>query len=362
MNSKGYRSLLAIAVLITGACASTSSAPPMRFGEETWKMVLEAKGIEPGGAVYPFTATPEMVEWAKTVTRHEVEPLDQLTMLHRALFEPKTFPFSYDETRTLTADQAFVQRRGNCLSFTALFITLARSIDLPAFLVTVYRPPSIEQREDVVVVNRHVVAGYSKASRLYLYDFYHAREVPNSRRVVVDDLSASALFHTNYGGEAIRRGDLAAAQHHFEVATTLAPHLAAPWIGLGVTHSRVGNPEAGFAAYGRALDADPGNPSALTNIAYLHQQSGREEEATAALRAAAQGRSSPFSLIALADAEAAQGNMDDAEHYLRRARRTYRNEPAVYEAQARFAKRRGDPKQAQRYLEKADKLRSRREP
>ena len=42
-------------------------------------------------------ATEEMVAWAKDVTKSEVETLDQLKMLQRALFDSAVFPFKYDE-------------------------------------------------------------------------------------------------------------------------------------------------------------------------------------------------------------------------------------------------------------------------
>jgi len=355
------RSRLAVVfavILSIAGCAAARSAPPLRFGQQTWRTALESNQIDPETAVFPFVASPEMVEWAQRVTENEMGTVARLYALQRALFNAEEFPFNYDDRLTLTADQAFDERRGNCLSFTALFISLSRSIGLPTFLVMVRRAPDVERQDDLVVVNRHVVAGYSEAGRLHLFDFYLSQEVPYSQREIIDDLSASALFHTNYGGEAIRAADLARARDHYNVATVLAPHLAAPWIGLGVTNSREGKSDEAFAAYEKALEIEPGNSSALTNMAYLYQHLGLADAANAALRAAGEGKSSPFTLIALADAEMARGEFPEANRYLRRARRNYSTEPEVYEAMARLAHRKGERNRADRYLRRATKLRS----
>jgi len=181
--------------------------------------------------------------------------------------------------------------------------------------------------------------------------------MPYIQTRVVDDLAASALFHTNFGGDAIRDGDVEGAQRNFRLATVLAPELAAPWIGLGVTQFRQGHLEAALESYRHALEVEPGNPSALTNMAYIYRRQGLQAQAEAALRAAGKGSSSPFTLIALADIELAQGDVRQAKRYLRKARHNYRDEPEVWEAMARLETAVGDESAAERYQERAQALR-----
>ncbi len=348
-------------ILVLGACATTSAnggRDPIYFGRASWTAAVIERGLDPADVIYPFDVTPDMEAWARSVTERDTGTVSRLNKLQAALFEPDGFPFSYDQRVTLPGKQAFSERRGNCLAFTSMFVSLARSIGLPGFLVMVQRTPTVERDEDIVVVNRHVVAGYSEASRLYLFDFYEKSETPYIQTRVIDDLAASALFHTNFGGDAIREGDAERAELNFRIATRLGPELAAPWIGLGVIQFRKGRLDDALDAYRHALEAEPGNPSALTNLAHLYRRQGLEDQASAALRAAGKGSSSPYTLIALADSELAQGDVRQARHYLRKARHNYRNEPEVWEALARLETALGDHSAATRYRDRARVLRA----
>ncbi len=362
MQSMKRWSVLAVCLVVAlVACASTSAnggRDPIYFGRASWTAAVIERGLDPADVVYPFDITPDMEKWARSVTERDTGTVSRLNKLQAALFAPGEFPFSYDQKVTLPGKRAFKERRGNCLAFTSMFVSLARSIGLPGFLVMVQRTPTVERDEDIVVVNRHVVAGYSEASRLYLFDFYERSETPYIQTRVIDDLAASALFHTNFGGDAIREGDVERAELNFRIATQLGPELAAPWIGLGVIQFRQGRLESALESYRHALEVEPGNPSALTNLAHLYRRQGLEDQAGAALRAAGEGSSSPFTLIALADSEMAQGDVRRARHYLRKARHNYRDEPEVWEAMARLETARGDQSAAQRYRDRARALRA----
>jgi Flp pilus assembly protein TadD len=299
-----------------------------------------------------------MVSWVEEVLHpHGArEGSVQLEALQRALFE-KEFDFNYDSDLTLTAAEAFEQRRGNCMSFTALFVTMARSAGIPVFLMTVRRAPEVDKKDDLVIVNRHVVAAYRDPAGVRVYDFYITSADPYMHQRVVDDVMASAMYHTNLGGAAIRANDTEQALRHLRIATTLAPDWAAGWVNLGVAKFRTGDTDGALAAYGAALEADPYNPSALTNIAHVYHQLGMEAESETALRAAAHRTTNPYTLIAMADAEMIQGRYGRARRYLRKARRWYPSEPEVYDAMARLARRRGEAAAAGRHSAKAAKLR-----
>jgi len=344
--------LISVAV----SCSAAALAQPLNY--EEWQSAISSRGVGVDEAVYPFAVTPEMKAWASEFYSRYVflVPQDRLKRLQEALFSPERFPFSYDERLTLTAAQAFAERRGNCMAFTALFIALSRAMGDETFLVSVRKAPEVERSESLVVVNRHVVAGYSRAGQMYLYDFYITTDMPYIQRRVIDDLRATAMYHTNLGGAAIRDGKLQDAVHHLELAVRIDPALAAAWVNLGVVRFRNGDIPGAMTAYEKALEADPENSSAFTNMAYVYRHLGQEEQARMALLAAAQERSTPFALIALADLELAQGNTVDARHHLLRARRAFPREPEVYVALARLASKDGDLSAAARYQRRAHKL------
>ncbi len=325
---------------------------------QRWRSEVTAQGIEPADVIYPFAATPEMQEWAREHMEGAgaVGPLRKLRILQNALFDRESFEFEYDGILTLTAEEAFAQRRGNCMAFTALFIALGRSLGIPTVLVSVQKVPDVERIDGLVIVNRHVVAGYRGSHELNLFDFYVTSSAPPIHQRIISDVRASAMHHTNNGGLALREHDLIEARRHFELSTRLAPDWAPGWVNLGVVEYREGRTDEALKAYGKALEVEPSNSSALTNIAGIHRDQGHSEAARSALTAAARQTLNPFTLIALADIEIHNGNLGKARSYLRRARWWFSSEPEVYVAMARLARAEGDDKAVERHLKRAVEL------
>ena len=361
MNSlRRVGSLVALAMLVLAGSA-VGSPNPQSFGYEEWEDAVKVRDVDPRDAVYPFRVTPEMVAWAEDKVRaySTANPETRLDVLQRALFDANEFDFSYDEIRTLTAEDAFAVRSGNCMSFTAMFVALSRSLEIPTFLVSVRKQPGVQREGGLVVVNRHVVAGYRGPSKMHIFDFYVSTSAPYVTQMVIDDVMASAIYHTNLGGLAIREGDLDGALRHLELATALSPEWAPGWINLGVVHYRLGDVDGALRHYQQALSVEPGNSSALTNMAHVYGDLGREVEARTALKAAADKTKNPFTLISMADSEMVRGDLNGARKYLRRARWWYGREPEVYDALARLARLERDDNKAEKYSRRAAELRSR---
>lgn len=329
------------------------------FTYEAWRAEVAAKGLNPDEVVYPFHASPEMVAWAEEATTavNPSEPRRRLTQLQRAFFDTKSDGFVYDDSRTLTAADAFQTRRGNCMSFTALFIAMSRSLGIETVLMEVHREPEIGRQNGLVVVNRHVAAGFRSGPQMAIFDFYVNSDVPVTGREVIDDVFASAIHHNNLGGVALRENRLGDALKNLEMATTLAPTWPPGWVNLGVARVQNDDVEGALAAYGRALEVDPRNSSALNNLSILYGRLGRYNEAWLALTAAARRGRSPFVLVALADSEMLAGRMDEAGKYLRRAKRLDPDEPEVWDALARLARRSGQERREAKCRKKADSLR-----
>jgi Flp pilus assembly protein TadD len=343
--------LAAMLVVAGPVCAETGEV----FGFEAWQQAVAELDVNPQEVVYPFHLTDEMAVWAEEKIRgHQTQmPEVRLEILQQSFFDGGEFEFQYDVVRTLTAEEAFAARHGNCMSFTSLFIALSRSLGIQTVLVSVKRQPEVMKDAGLVVVNRHVVAGFKAPGKVHLFDFYVTNTSPHVTQRVLDDLEASAIYHTNIGGAAIRAGDPEEAVRNLEIAVVLAPRWAPAWVNLGVARARLDKTEEAFAAFNRALEVEPGNSSAFVNLAKIYREQGRAEEADTAMRAAAESTRNPFTLIAMADAEMLRRNFDAARQYLRRARWWYGKEPEVYMALSRLAKLEGDDSRAQKYSRRA---------
>jgi len=348
--------ILAIAPIVDVSAAADHGS------HSAWSRAVHDHGLDPDRVIDPFQASAEMADWVESVVAGEpwLDDVGRLERIQGALFDEDAFEFVYDEGLTLTAEQAFVERRGNCLSFTVLFVALSRSVGLDTFLVTVRREPEVVRSGDLVVVNRHVVAGYRAGSALVTFDFARSEAAFAPGHEIIDDVRASAIFHGNLGGAALRRGDNRDALEQLEIATTLAPDWSSGWVNLGVALVRLGDRDRAYAAYRNALVADPGNASALNNLSALYARDGRTAEAIVALRAAAETTDSPFTLIAMADSEIMSDRLDEAARYLRRARRRHPMQPEVFDALARLADVQGRTGRAARYRDRADGLRRQR--
>lgn len=350
--ARPLRSLLIASSLWAGA-AQASQPDGIAMAEVSY-----AADLGPIRAVEPFSATPEMVTWAREATREAWTSLEKLDALQGALLG-RDFEFTYDGDTTLTAAEAFDVRQGNCLTFTTLFVALARATGVDARLVSIERAHEFEEKGDLLVVTRHVVVGYRYQSRTHLIDFAATDDQPPMRWSFLEDAVGAAMIHTNRGVLDLRDGDLASALRHFEIATDLAPEWPDAWVDLGLARRRLGDLEGAHAAYARALEIDPAHAATLSNLAALYQFEGRDEEADVAMRAAADSRGSPWALIALADAEMSAGDLDAARSALRKARWRHPGSAEIHEARHRWARLAGKPGMARRAAARAEALDSR---
>jgi len=72
-----------------------------------------------------------------------------------------------------------------------------------------------------------------------------------------------------------------AALARYRRAAALSPEAAAPWIGLGLVHGRLGQIERAVSAFERALELEPEAEEAHCNLTHCHALSGQLEQARA---------------------------------------------------------------------------------
>ena len=192
---------------------------------------------------------------------------------------------SYENDRTLTAAQTFTARSGNCLSFTNLFVALARASELDAQYQVVDVPPMWDSIDGWVIRNGHIdvilhgVRSNSSAGPImfrgdYVVDFNMADFQTAYPRRVVPDKTAFALFYNNRGVEALRAGDLRGAFANFKRALAQDPRESSVWVNLGALYARRARYDLARAAYEQALAFDPNDQSAMTNLAKVYDKTG----------------------------------------------------------------------------------------
>jgi Flp pilus assembly protein TadD len=227
----------------------------------------------------------------------------------------------------LTAEQAFYEGEGNCLSFTNLFVALAREAGLDVEFQEVDVPASWDRRGDSHLFNRHINARVrlpfkgEQAVDFAMSEF----DVEYTRRRISDDY-AKAQYHNNMAIYWLDQKQLKPAYLNLREAINLYPRAAYFWTNMGTLHRRAGDPMRAEAAWLEAIEiAD--EPSAISNLARLYQQQGRQQLAKQYADAAeSYRRKNPYYVYELGEKAYQRGDYHEAVSWLKRAVRLREDE------------------------------------
>ena len=250
-------------------------------------------------------------------------------ILHAILQEG--LQLNYNSFKTLTAEQAFYQREGNCLSFTNLFVALAREAGLEVEFQEVDVPPSWDRQGESHMFNRHVNARVrlpfkgEQAVDFNMSEF----DVEYSRRRITDE-HAKAQYHNNMAIYWLDKRQLKLAYLNLREAIGLYPNVAYFWTNLGTLHRRAGDYLRAEAAWLEAVRlAD--EPSAMSNLARLYRQQGKKQLAMRFADAVeSYRRKNPYYIYGLGEEAYQAGDYDKAISLLRSAVRLREDEHEFY--------------------------------
>jgi Flp pilus assembly protein TadD len=284
------------------------------------------------------------------------EPRFRLVSLIKALETRGLFSLDYAEV-TRTASATFHERQGNCLSFTMLFVALARAVGLKAVYQSVEVPPTWANDGQVVIashVNAVVDIGGNRQTTVD-FNIRDYRGDQQSRRV--SDRYALGLFYTNLGAEALVQGNDAASLVHLREAARAYTEIAGLWVNLGVLYARHGYFDHAEAAYLRALKVDDGELSALGNLVLVYESLGRPERA-AAYRGRVQNyrERNPYYHYATAVRALEQQQLPAALTSIRKALRLKSDEHEFYALRGEVLAALGRARDAQQSFERASEF------
>jgi len=339
---------MGVALLLAADAAPAGELPGDLAAE------VAARGIDPERIVYPLTLTGPMRAWAKERVAVADDPEVTLRRLLEALLEPGDPGLRYVLNFTGTAREVFEGGEANCLSFTNLFVALARDLGVDAYFLEVEREPRYDQEGDLVVVFEHVTAGYGPPSHRLVLEFALGPPITTARSRRLSDLTAVAMYYSNRGAELLRSGRQEEAREWLETAIALDPGWPTAWLNLGVARRRTGDGAGAEAAYLAAIEADPDHLQAYHNLAALLRRRGERDAAGRLLEVLGRrGDRDPFIHLALGDGSLEAGLLEEARRYYRRALRLAPRVPEVMAAMGLWAHGAGHPRRAERWLRRA---------
>ncbi len=226
----------------------------------------------------PLEINSEMKDFLAQNIDRSVDSLQQVRDLVRIVFQENKLGFTYYPA-TRTAIETFTQRNGNCVSFTYLFIALARQLGLDARYREVDIVPLWSKIGNLVSLSGHANVAVFIGGRGYVVDLF-----PEVNRIeldgrVVSDARAIAHFYNNKGVDELGAGRPGESVSCFREALASDPSLPSVWGNLGVAQSNMGATEEAEKDYRKALELDPGYLVAMSNLAALFEKTGRYREA-----------------------------------------------------------------------------------
>lgn len=263
----------------------------------------------------------------------------------------------YDTAATLTIAEAWSQHRANCLSFTLLFVALAREAGIEARVQEVGQVVMWYQEQGVVYNAGHVNVGLRINGRRATLDLdqnvLYDRRGPH----LVSDQRALAHFYNNRGAELLAAQQIEAARTHFRMALAQEPRFAPAWNNLGVLESRSGDTAAAVRAFDNALAIAPDLPSTLSNASALYRRIGDDQRAgRLEARLQRERERDPFYQFMQGVEAERRADYPTAIHYYRRAVRLYGTAHQFHFGLARAYSLSGDNRRAARELEQARTL------
>lgn len=298
----------------------------------------------------------EMREFLENHVSRRADARVKLNQLSGAVFSTTAFGLEYDKT-TRTAAETFAARRGNCLSFTFMFVVLARGAGLDASFQEVEIPSEWTFAEDTYVLNRHinihVAIGFFPAQSV---DFNIADFKADYDMRVVSDKRALAHFFNNLGAELMLQGDMTAAFYAIRKAITENDRSFAPaWDSLGTLYRRQDLDFHAEAAFLRALEIDRSDLTAMSNLTALYDRRGDSKLAARyRKKVSAHRKRNPYYRFQLARVAYAVKDYGLAIEHLKYAIRRHKDEDRFCALLGMVYLQMGDEEKSRRWMARAE--------
>ncbi len=360
------RILVVLAAIAVSGCAPTSLLKPVNSSQRAW--LLSGAPLISQDAPKPvlpedhvFELTDPMKRFARQAVRGQLTAEAKLNALVDALLKPRGLDIKYKGDATYPARGVFLHHRANCLSFTTLFVPLARYLGFDANYYEVEIPAvwNLEQR-NTLVLYKHVnsivsmTPGYQKVVDINMEAF----DTSYPQQVIPDRL-AKAQYYNNRAMDYLSHHDFRDALRYQLKALSLQPDESFLWSNLATLYNRSGHKQAAELAYRIAVNTNPEDLLAMSNAARLYESMGRRKLAASLRERAERFRSrNPYYQYVLALKALGDSDYYLAEKYVHKAIRLYPGEHRFYFLLGVIYQHEGDYVEANKSWKKAMNLAS----
>jgi tetratricopeptide (TPR) repeat protein len=272
--------------LMAGCATVPDAAKPQSVsqGDLDWTLAgadkIPAADYPPMEELYSLMhVTDEMHRFAVEAVRGNTSIVGRIRALNAALSNEKGLDLKYDAEATLSAEEAFRQRRVNCLSYSLLFVALAREVDIPAQFNEVDIPPVWDISDDqTLVLYRHVNVKIRTTPPFYeVIDVSGDEYDPSFDQRIVPDINVLAQFYNNRSVELRFQHRYVEALRYQLEAIKLTPQADFLWANLAGLYALMDSTKAARVAIYQALQLDPSSMMDYNIAALVYDKSGQPQ-------------------------------------------------------------------------------------
>ena len=322
-----------------------------------------------------FGLTDEMKAFAEAATAQTNRADAKAEALHKALIHSTADGgrgITYSAYETITGIDAFERRQANCISYTLLFVAMARYVGLEAEVNEVILPPTWDMRaSDTYLLMRHVnakvfmpnrnktfarVMGVADVSDLVV-DLEMRRYRPHYKQQVIDKDLVAAQFYSNRGMELAAEGNAREGFLYLRKALLMSQKPSYIWSNFGSFYRRQKlNPQA-EAIYLHGLSINPRDYTIMHNLAGLYATIGNTEQRDYyQKRVRAYRNANPYFMYRRAEEMMEKNDLNGALALIKQAIKKEDNEARFYRLAADIYDQLGDTDNAEHMRDKLYQL------
>jgi len=322
-----------------------------------------------------FGMTKEMQLFAEAATAQTSRGDAKAEALHKALISSTSIGgrgITYSAYDTITGIDAFERRQANCISYTLLFVAMARHVGLKAEVNEVILPPTWDMRAtDTYLLMRHVnakvfmprpnktfvrVIGTADVSDIVV-DLEMRRYRPHYKQQVIDEELVAAQFYSNRGMELAAEGNAREGFLYLRKALLMSQEPSYIWSNFGSFYRRQKLLPEAEAIYLHGLSINPRDYTIMHNLAGLYKDMGKAEQSEHYQKRVRQHRNAnPYYMFKRAEDSMEKGDLNGALELIKKAIKKEENEARFYRLAADIYDQLGDKENAQHMRDKVYQL------
>ena len=279
------RLAILLLVILLPACATVP------FSERPGRLFRDALFTAPTeriSAADVFAVSDAMRHYLRVEIAEQLRVKGSQQGLIDALYNKSQLKVDYDSAQTRNAAETFRGRAGNCLSLVIMTAALAKELGLPVQYQGVFVDESWSRAGGLYFSAGHVNLTVGKRFHdiktrvddnvMITIDFNPPQENRSHHVWAINEAMVLAMYMNNRGAEALARGQLDNAYWWAREAIRQDPAFQSAYNTLGVIYRRHGNLAEAENAFRLALEREPTNVQAMSNLAMVLNDQGRVEE------------------------------------------------------------------------------------